>query len=182
MAIATQPVSTGTTWQLDASHSSVEFAVKHLMIATVKGRFGGVVGTIQVDEDGRPSVDATIDVTTISTHSDQRDAHLRSPDFFDVESFPTIRFVAGKVEGDVTGRFALTGDITIRGVTRPITLDVTAEGTVRDPWGGERAVFSAKGVLRRSDFGLRWNQALEAGGVAVGDDVKIAIEAELVKA
>ena len=173
-----------TTWQVDPTHTSVGFAVKHLVIATVKGQFGSVTGAVTVDErnprDAR--VEVEIDASSIDTRTEQRDAHLRSPDFLDVERYPTIRFAGKRVEGDLAGDFRLVGDLTIRGVTRETVLEVTNEGRARDPWGNERAVFSATTKINRAAFGLTWNQALETGGVLVGEDVKISIDVELVKA
>jgi polyisoprenoid-binding protein YceI len=176
--------STRTTWNLDPAHTTVEFAVKHLMITTVKGRFADVRGSL-VTDDADPAaavIDVEIGAASIDTRNEQRDAHLRSADFFDVETHPTLVFQGKRVEGDVTGDFRLIGDLTIRGVTREITLDVENEGTARDPWGGERSAFSAKGKFSRADFGLTWNQALEAGGVMVSDEVKVSIDAQFVKA
>jgi polyisoprenoid-binding protein YceI len=172
-----------STWTVDATHAEVAFAVKHLMIATVRGRFGAVTGTVDLDET-RPTaakVDVTIDVNSIDTRQEQRDNHLRSPDFFDAARFPAIRFAGKRIEGDVTGEFRLIGDLTIRDVTKEVVLDVTAEGRVRDPWGNDRAGFSAKGKISRGEYGLTWNQVLEAGGVAVGDEVKLSLDVELVK-
>ena len=172
-----------TTWSIDASHAEVGFAARHLMIATVRGRFAGVSGSVSFDESnsGQSKIDVTIDANSIDTRQEQRDAHLRSPDFLDVAQFPTIRFIGSKVEGDIMGEFKLPGELTIRGVTRPVTLEVTSEGRVLDPWGGERAGFSAKAKINRQEFGLTWNQALEAGGVLVGEDIKISIDVELVR-
>ena len=173
----------GTTWQLDPTHSSVEFAIRHLMISTVRGRFGGVTGTVELDQNEKPTkVDVTIDMTSVDTRQDQRDNHLRSADFFDVEKYPTMRFVSTRIEGDVKGEFKLIGNLTIKDQTREVTLDVTAEGVGNDPWGNYRAGFSAKGKVDRRDFGLTWNQALEAGGFVVGDEVKISIDLELIRA
>ena len=175
--------STPTTWAIDAAHTNVEFSVRHLMIATVKGRFAQVSGTVVLDEanPARAEVDVTIDAASIDTRVEQRDAHLRSADFFDVEQFPTITFKSRRVT-DVDGdQLKLVGDLTIRGVTKEVVLDVTSQGRQTDPWGGERAGFELTGKIKRSDFGLTWNQALEAGGVMVGDDIKISIDAELVK-
>jgi polyisoprenoid-binding protein YceI len=153
------------------------------MIATVKGRFAEFSGTVITDEadptTGR--VEFTINPASIDTRQSQRDAHLRSADFFDVEKFPTLTFRSSRLEAVSGDRFKLVGDLTIRGVTREVTLDVTSEGRVKDPWGGERAGFSATTRINRSEFGLTWNQALEAGGLAVGDEVKIALDVELVK-
>jgi len=180
-AIAGAPET--TTWQLDPAHSSIEFAVKHLMIVTVKGSFAGIMASIVGDESqpGGATVNVSIDTATITTKNDQRDAHLRSPDFFDVEKFPTITFVGKRIVGDAFGDFQLVGDLTIRGVTKEITLDATFEGRAKDPWGGTRIGYSAKGKIRRSEFGLTWNQVLETGGVAVSDEVKISVEAQLVR-
>lgn len=186
MTTAIQPtIQTGTrTWQLDASHTSVEFAVKHLMISTVKGRFGELSGTVTADPENpeASSVDVTIDVASIDTRQAQRDEHLRSPDFFDAAKWPSIRFVGKRIEGDVDAEFALIGDITIRDVTREIKLSVTNEGNVRDPWGNDRMGFSAKAKIDRRDFGLTWNAALETGGFVVGDEIRISIDAEFTAA
>ena len=179
---STAPASI-TTWQIDSTHASVGFAVKHLVIATVKGQFGSVSGAVKIDERNLRDfqLEVEIDASSIDTRTEQRDAHLRSPDFLDVETYPKIRFVGKRVEGDLAGDFRLVGDLTIRDVTRETVLDVTNEGRARDPWGGERAVFSAKTKINRVDFGLTWNQALETGGVLVGEDVKISIDVELLK-
>ena len=172
-----------TTWSIDPVHSHVEFAIRHLMIATVKGRFTDVKGTVQSDESDPATgqVDITIGVASIDTRESQRDAHLRSADFFDAEKFPTIAFRSRGIRDVKRDAFTLLGDLTIRGVTREIALGVTSEGRAKDPWGGERAGFTATGKIKRSDFGLTWNQALETGGVLVGDDVKISIDVELLK-
>jgi polyisoprenoid-binding protein YceI len=172
-----------TTWSIDPAHSHVEFAVKHLMIATVRGRFAIVQGTVRTD-DADPSkagVEVEIDADSIDTRQAQRDAHLKSADFFDVETFPKLTFKSTRIDGVDGDAFKLTGDLTIHGVTRPVTLDVTSEGRGKDPWGGERAGFSATGKIKRSEFGLTWNQVLETGGFAVGDDIKITLDVELVK-
>lgn len=171
-----------TAWKLDPAHTLVEFSVKHLMITTVKGRIADVEGTIYTDERDprKSSVEATLKGATIDTRSDQRDTHLRSADFLDTDRFPEIRFRSTKIEGD-KDRFKLTGALTIRDVTRDITLDAEYGGLTRDPWGGERVGFSANGKIDRRDFGLVWNQALETGGVAVGHDIKINIEVQAVK-
>jgi polyisoprenoid-binding protein YceI len=180
---ATPTTGTTTAWSIDPSHSNVEFAVKHLMISTVKGRFGDVKGTVLYNEsDPKQSrVDIEIGTHSIDTRAEQRDAHLRSPDFFDVEQFPTMKFTSKRIEGDPNGEFKLIGDLTVRDHTREITLDSEFQGRNRDPWGGERMGFEAKGKINRKDFGLNWNQALEAGGWLVGEDLKLTIEVELVK-
>jgi len=172
------------SWQLDPAHTNIEFAVKHLMISTVKGRFGDVNGVLKGDlsqPDGF-ELDVTIGTESVDTRQAQRDAHLRSPDFFDAAQWPSIRFVGRRIEGDVNGEFALYGDITIRDVTRELRLEVTNEGSARDPWGGSRLGFSAKGKLDRRDFGLLYNQALETGGFVVGDEIRIAVDAEFIAA
>jgi polyisoprenoid-binding protein YceI len=172
------------TWQLDTSHTNVEFAVKHLMISTVKGRFADVTGTVTADPENPQnfSLDIAIGTASIDTRQDQRDAHLRSPDFFDADKWPSIHFVGKRIEGDVQNDFTVIGDMTIRDVTREIALDVTNEGSVRDPWGNDRVGFSAKTKIDRRDFGLTWNAALETGGFVVGDEVKISIDAEFTAA
>jgi polyisoprenoid-binding protein YceI len=176
------PASTRTAWKLDPTHTLVEFSAKHLMITTVKGRITDVEGTIYTDGDNPNNslVEATLKAASIDTRTDQRDQHLRSADFLDVEKYPEIKFRSTRIEGNGQS-FKLTGDLTIRDVTRPITLDAEFGGRTRDPWGGERVGFSANGKIDRRDFGLTWNQALEFGGVAVSNDIKISLEVEAVK-
>ena len=177
-------VARGSNWQIDPAHSHVEFAVRHLMISTVKGAFGDVQGTVWLDQaDFRAAhVDVTIQVASIDTRQEQRDAHLRSADFFDAARFPTITFRSRQVKGNhLESEFRLVGDLTIRGVTREVILDVSAAGRMTDPWGAERAGFSAHGKIDRTEFGLTWNQALETGGVLVGNDVRISVEVELIR-
>jgi polyisoprenoid-binding protein YceI len=175
--------ATTTTWNIDPAHTHVEFAVKHMMIATVKGRFTDIKGTVVVDEANPASakIDVTIAATSLDTRQEQRDGHLRSADFFDVERFPTIRFVSRKIARDGDG-YRVTGDLTIRDATREITLAVDDEGRGRDPWGITRAGFTGTAKIHRKDFGLVWNQPLESGGLLVGDEVKISVDVELVKA
>lgn len=171
-------------WQLDPAHSHVEFAVRHLMISTVKGRFAGVQGTISVDESEPPApvVAVTIAVGSIDTREAQRDAHLRSPDFFDAVRFPTITFWSRTIRGNpFEDSFQLIGDLTIRDITREVVLDVVGEGRVTDQQGNQRVGFSASTKIDRTHFGLTWNQALEAGGVLVGNAVRISVEVELVR-
>lgn len=174
--------ATTTAWKIDPVHTLVEFSAKHMMIATVKGRIADVEGTIYTDEKDarRSSVEAILKGASIDTRNDQRDQHLRSGDFLNVEQFPEIRFKSSRVAGDGE-HFKLTGDLTIRDVTREVVLDVEFGGKNRDPWGGERVGFSASGKIDRRDFGLTWNQALETGGVLVANDIKISIEVEAVK-
>lgn len=172
-----------TTWQIDPTHSEVGFSVKHLMISTVRGRFSGVKGSVLLDSEeiSRSSVEVEIDAATIDTREEKRDGHLRSPDFFDVEKHPTITFRSRRIERLGSDRFRVTGDLTIRGVTREVVLEATDEGRERDPWGGDRAGFTASGKIDRREFGLTWNQALEAGGVLVSNDIKLSIEVQAVK-
>ena len=182
MSIAT-PAPTRTTWKIDPVHSQIEFGVRHMMITTVKGRFAGVEGTVRFDE-ARPDeaeVDVRIDASTIDTREAQRDAHLRSADFFDVERYPHITFRSTGALKRNGREFTLTGDLTLHGVTKPVVLDVVEEGRGKDPWGGERLGFSATTKIKRSDFGLTWNQALETGGVLVSDDIKVSLELQLIK-
>ena len=175
---------TQTTWQIDAAHTDVGFSVKHLMISTVRGRFGEVRGTIQLggsDLTGT-SVDVEIPAPSIDTRQEQRDAHLRSADFFEVEKYPLITFRSRRVERIKGDRYRIVGDLTIRDVTREVVLEGTDEGRGRDPWGGERLAFSATTTIDRRDFGLTWNQALETGGVLVSNEIKISIDVQAVKA
>lgn len=172
-----------TTWTIDASHSEVGFAVKHLMIATVRGRFGSVAGTLTFADGNysQATADVTIDATSIDTREDKRDAHLRSADFFDVERFPALIFKSRRVQGLNDDGFQLVGDLTIKDTTREVTLDVTVGGFQKDPWGNQKAAFSATTMISRTDFGLTWNAALETGGVLVGDNVKISLDVQLLK-
>jgi polyisoprenoid-binding protein YceI len=172
-----------TRWNVDAAHSAIEFAVRHLMLSTVKGHFTDFSGTVTADESNPSSsqIEVTIQVASIDTRQPDRDGHLKSADFFDVEKYPTITFKGKRVSGDVKGDFTLTGDLTMHGATKEITLDVTHEGRGIDPWGNDRAGFSAKGKLDRRDWGLTWNQPLQ-DGVAVGHEVKITLDVEIVKA
>jgi polyisoprenoid-binding protein YceI len=183
MTTTQQPTSAVTQWRIDPTHSNVEFAVKHLMISTVRGRFTEVDGTVQHD-DAEPSnsrVEVSIKAASIDTRTADRDTHLRSADFLDVEHFPEITFRSTRVERPGTGRLHVSGDLTIHGVTRPVVLNVTEEGRGKDPWGGERMGFAGTATIDRREFGLVWNQALEHGGWAVGHEVKISLDAELVR-
>jgi len=170
-------------WQIDPSHTLVEFAAKHMMFTTVKGRFGGVRGTIHWDDQDvtRSSVEAEIDAATLDTRTDQRDNHLRSADFLHVEVHPTIRFRSTRIERAGGDRLKVYGDLTIRDVTREVALDTTVNGRGKTPFGTEAAGFTAETSINRKDFGLNWNVALEAGGWLVGDTIKITLEVEAVK-
>ena len=178
---ATASPTSKTTWKLDPSHSTIEFVAKHMMITTVKGRFTEFDGTILANEQNiaDSKVDVVMKAGSLDTRSDQRDQHLRSPDFLHVEEFEDVTFHSTSVSG-TKEKFTVTGDLTIRGTTKPITLDVTFEGQGKDPWGGTRASFSAHGKFDRRDYGLTWNVALETGGILVSNEVKINIEAQAV--
>jgi polyisoprenoid-binding protein YceI len=187
MSTTLQERETATSWSIDATHTTAEFAVKHMMLTTVRGRITGVSGTITVDAANPNASTATVDLdlTTIDTGAEQRDAHLKSADFFDVAQFPTITFRSRRIEGATTkegASFRVIGDLTIHGTTREVTLDVTYEGRGRDPWGGERVSFSADTKIDRREFGLTWNAALETGGVLVSNDVKIHLDVQAVRA
>ena len=169
-------VPTGT-WAVDPAHSSVEFRVKHMMISTVRGHFGEFEGTIVAAPEYRDSkVHGTIQAASIDTNEARRDEHLRSADFFDVENHPTIEFGSTRIEHAGRGDYRVAGDLTMHGETQPVTLDVTVHGVTRDGQGQERVGLEARGTLNRSDFGLRWQQALETGGVLVGDEVRISAD------
>jgi polyisoprenoid-binding protein YceI len=189
MTTLTTPASTAatSTWTLDAAHSTAEFSAKHMMITTVRGRIADVRGTLVLDaaRPERSTVEVTLAAASVDTRSEQRDGHLRSPDFLDVERFPAITFTSRRVEGARLAEgtaFRVVGDLTIRDVTREVTLDATYEGQGKDPWGGERVSFSATTKIDRRDFGLTWNAALETGGVLVSNDVRITLEVQAVRA
>lgn len=172
-----------TTWQIDPKHSSVQFAVTHLMISTVRGEFHQVNGTVIVDDGdvSKSSVNVTIDATTVDTREPDRDKHLKSPDFFDVEKYPTMTFKSNKVEAAGDGKLKVTGDLTIRGVSRQVVLEVTApKPAIKDPWGLQRTAVSGSTKINRQDYGVAWNKTLDAGGVVVGDDVNITLDVEMV--
>lgn len=186
MTQTAQPETTkATTWAIDPSHTLVQFSAKHMMLTTVRGNFSEVSGAIAIDGEDpkRSNVQVDIDAASIDTRVEGRDEHLRSGDFLDVENHPTIRFASRSVEAErVTpgDEFRVVGDLTIRGVTREVVLDVLYEGRGRDPWGGERVSFSASTRIDRRDFGLTWNQALEAGGVLVSNEIRITLEVQAV--
>ena len=173
---------TKTTHQIDSSHSNVEFSIRHLVIAKVRGRFTQVAGTLELDATDitRSKVTAEIQAASIATAEDKRDAHLRSADFFDVENYPVLTFASTKIERDGDD-LRLTGDLTIRGVTKQVTLAVEQLGTAKDPWGNQRVAFAARGSLDRKEFGLGWNQVLEAGGFLVGDKVELILDVQAVE-
>ena len=177
------PASQISQWRVDPVHSRAEFAVKHLMITTVRGHFADVDGTVHENpaDQSRSSIEVSLKVASVDTGVEQRDTHLRSADFFDAEQFPSITFRSTNIAAAGEDKLKVTGDLTIKGVTKPVVLDVTEEGRGGDPWGGQRAGFSATSKIDRRDFGLTWNQALEAGGVAVGHEVKINLDIQLIR-
>lgn len=166
-----------TTWKLDPTHSELTFKVKHMMISYVKGEFTNFDAEITTEDDtfSKAKVSASIKTDSVFTNNTDRDTHLKSADFFNAEKYPAITFEAESLIGDVTG------NLTINGITKPVTLDVDFGGIGQDPWGNTKAGFSFEGKIKRSDFGLNWNAALEAGGVLVSDEVKIAGELQFVK-
>ena len=172
-----------TTWTLDSTHSIAEFAVKHMVVATAKGRFGSVEGSLQWDGQNfaSASVAATIDVTSISTGDVNRDGHLKSDDFFNAEQFPSATFRSKRVDATDGNEFKVIGDLTIRDITKEVVLDVEFEGQVKDPYGLQRAGFTAQTSINRREYGLSWNGMLEAGGAVVADKVKITIHAEFTR-
>ncbi|HEY0593810.1 MAG TPA: YceI family protein [Thermoanaerobaculia bacterium] len=175
-----------TTWQIDPAHTAVEFAVKHMMFTTVRGRFKDVKGTIAIDEQNpdHSRVEVEIAAASIDTGTPDRDAHLRSADFLDVENHPTLTFRSKRIEGAAKkegDRFRVVGDLAIRGTTLEVTLDCTYEGLGKDPWGGTRFGAEASTKIDRRDWGLKWNQALETGGILVANEVKIEVEVQAVK-
>lgn len=182
-ALSTPPSTVPAgTWNIDPSHSTIGFSVKHMVIATVRGRFSEFTGALVVDPSGAVSVQGTINAASIDTNEAQRDEHLRSADFFEVETHPEITFASTRVEAAGSGRLRIAGDLTIKGVTREVVLDAEVQGTGQDPYGNERVALEATGEINRKDFGLNWNVVLEAGGVLVGEKIKIALDLSTVRA
>jgi polyisoprenoid-binding protein YceI len=185
-SLATPEVTAATTtWKIDPAHSVAEFKVKHLMIANVKGQFTGVSGALSLDENDLTlsRVEATVDAASINTREPQRDTHLKSPDFFDVEKFPTLSFKSTHVSRNTDGDLAVAGDLTIHGVTRRVTFAVEGPTpATKDPWGNTRVGLSATTKINRKDFGLTWNAALETGGLLVGEEITITLDLQFVKA
>ena len=180
----TSEVVTTTKWNLDQAHSEIQFKAKHLLITTVTGEFRNYSATIESEGENFATTKITFEADTASVYtcSDQRDGHIKSPDFFDVEKFPKLKFVSTKVEKKDDSNYVLLGNITIRDVTRPITLNVEFGGIAKDPWGGTRAGFTVTGKLNRKDFGLNWNVLTEGGGMLVGEGIIISADVQLVKA
>jgi polyisoprenoid-binding protein YceI len=172
-----------TTYQIDPRHSNAEFGVTHLMISTVRGEFHGVTGTIVVDDENiaNSSVNVTIDATTVDTREPDRDKHLKSDAFFDVAKYPTMTFKSTSVEKNADGTLKITGELTIRGVTHTVVLNSTApKAPIKDPWGLQRSAVAATTKINRQEFGVSWNQNLDAGGVVVGAEVNITLDVEMV--
>jgi polyisoprenoid-binding protein YceI len=172
-------------YQIDSVHSSVQFSVRHLMVSNVRGTFSGVTGTVSYDPDKptETTIEASIDVNTVNTNDEKRDGHLKSPDFFDVAQYPVIQFKSKRVESGTATEQKVTGDLTLHGVTKEVTLVVDEiSEEAKDPWGNTKVGATVKGKLKRSDFGLVWNAPLETGGMLVGDDVKLEFDLQFLKA
>jgi polyisoprenoid-binding protein YceI len=168
-------------WQIDPSHTSVDFAVRHLGISTVRGVFNDLSGTLEATDEGvLTSVEVTIDAASIHTRDQKRDDHLRSPDFLDAARYATLTFRSTSVTAQGTGKYLVKGDLTVRGQTRPMSFDVEVSAPITDPWGNVRAAATAEGKLNRRDWGLTWNQTLEFGALVVGDEVRFRLEVEAV--
>src|SRR5712692_10118014 len=184
-AVLSLPAGAATSeWKIDPQHSSAQFSVRHMAISTVRGAFSKVNGSILLDDADiiKSTVDVTIDVSTVDTREPDRDKDLRSDKFFDVAHFPTMTFKSKKVEQVAPGRLKVTGDLTIRGTTKEVVLDVDGPtAPVKDPWGNQRAAASVSSKINRQDFGVKWNATLDNGGVVVGDDVNITIDVELIQ-
>jgi polyisoprenoid-binding protein YceI len=174
-----------TTWKIDPAHSAAEFKVRHMMISNVKGTLTGISGTLteHATDASLSSVEASIDVTTLSTCDAQRDGHLKSADFFDAEKYPALTFKSTGVTRKGEGEYAVTGDLTVHGVTKPVTFAVEGPSAPgKDPWGNTRIGLSATTKINRKDFGLAWNSTLETGGVLVGEEVTITLDVQFIKA
>lgn len=170
-----------STWEIDGAHSSAQFSVRHLMVSNVRGEFGSVKGTVNLDDKDvtKSSVDATIDVASITTRNTDRDNHLKSPDFFDVAKYPTMTFKSTGIEKQADGKLKVIGNLSLHGVSKPVALSVALAPEVKDPWGKTRRGAEITGKINRKEFGLSWNKALETGGVAVGEEVAITIDLEI---
>ena len=181
--LALSAAAATTTWQLDPRHSSAQFAVRHLWLSTVRGEFHNVNGAIELDDKdiSKSTVDVTIDATTVDTREPGRDKHLKSADFFDVEHFPAMTFKSKKVEQVSPGKLKVTGDLTIRGTTKEVVLDVDGPSApITDPWHMQRSAASASTKINRQDFGVKWNQTLDSGGLVVSNEVTITVDIEMV--
>jgi polyisoprenoid-binding protein YceI len=175
---------TTTKWNIDGAHSGINFSIRHMVMSKVRGRFGRFTGAIDLDDADltRSAIDVTIDAASIDTGTGQRDDHLRAPDFFDVDRFPELRFRSTRIEQVGDQDYQVHGELTIKDVTREVTLIAELGGRAKDPWGNERVGFVAKTSIDRKDFGLGWNQVLEAGGLLVGNKVEIELDVQAVPA
>ncbi len=183
-ALAISSPAATTTWQIDPAHTAAGFSVKHMMIATVRGQFKGVTGTVNWDDQdiNKSSVDVTIDTNTVDTGEPKRDADLKSANFFDVANYPTITFKSTKIEQISAGKMKVTGNLTIHGITKQVVLDVEGpSGAIKDPWGKTRVALNATTTVNRMDYGVKWNAKLDGGGMVVSDDVNISIDLEMTK-
>ncbi len=183
-ALAVPSPAATATWQIDPAHTAAGFSVRHMMIATVRGQFKGVTGTVLWDDQdiNNSTVDVTIDANTVDTGESKRDADLKSANFFDVKNYPTITFKSTKIEKISAGKMKVTGNLTIHGVTKQVVLDVEGpSGAVKDPWGNTRVALNATTTVNRTDYGVKWNAKMDSGGMVVGDDVNINIDLEMTK-
>jgi polyisoprenoid-binding protein YceI len=183
-ALAVSSPAVTTTWQIDPAHTSAGFSVKHMMIATVRGQFKGVTGTVNWDDQdiNESTVDVTIDANTVDTGEAKRDADLKSANFFDVAKYPAITFKSTKIEKISAGKMKVTGNLTIHGITKQVVLDVEGpSGAIKDPWGKTRVALNATTTVNRMDYGVKWNANLDGGGAVVGDNVNITIDLEMTK-
>jgi len=183
MAMQQEATKTRTSWTFDPAHTQVEFSVKHMMVTTVRGHFADVSGRIlgEIDDPTNAQVDVTIQAASIETRNQDRETHLKSADFLDVEKYPTITFKSKQIQQVSKNHFHVYGDLTIKGVTKEVELDAAINGVGKSPWGQEVVGITAETVLTRQDYGLTWNVALESGGVLVGNTVKVSAEIEAIK-
>jgi polyisoprenoid-binding protein YceI len=182
--LAVSSPAANTTWQIDPAHTAAGFSVKHMMIATVRGQFKGVTGTVNWDDQdiSNSVVDVTIDANTVDTGEPKRDADLKSANFFDVAHYPTITFKSTKIERISAAKMKVAGNLTIHGITKPVVLDVEGpSGAIKDPYGKTRVALNATTTVNRMDYGVKWNAKMDGGGIVVGDDVNINIDLEMVK-
>jgi polyisoprenoid-binding protein YceI len=184
IAVIGNTVSAQSKWNVDASHSNVKFSVSHMVISEVEGSFSGYEGTLDAPgaDFNNSTINFSVNVGTVNTNSEQRDGHLKSADFFDVTKYPTMNFKSTSFKKTTGNNYQLEGNLTIKGVTKKVTFDVTYGGTVKDPYGNIKAGFKAKGSIKRMDYGLTWSALTEAGGMVVGDEVAIMFNIELAKA
>lgn len=182
-AVDTSTATKVTTWTIDPSHSEAGFTVRHMMVSRVRGKFTDLSGTIKLDEEqfDRSSVEVEIQTASITTGDEKRDEHLRSADFFDAEKYPTITFKSTKIVPGKGDEFELVGELSMHGVTMPVSIDAEYQGRGMNPWGQEVIGFSGETKINRKDFGLTWNVGLETGGVLVGDEIKISLEVEAIR-